>query len=372
MRRAAVALCFFAIPLACAEDDPTLSRTSQPLIAEEQQYTGMDLGAKELVLTFDDGPGPAAVTGALSTYLKTRPRPIRATFFVNGACIAATTLSPNESCGEATAGANTVLAQLVADGHLVANHTTTHRDLATLQTNLILSELEDTDALIKGYVPYGRFFFRAPYGSWSTRVFNSLKDTAMNRYVGPIYWSIDAQDWDCWPSGLTTKACGDRYLSEIRRVGKGIVLLHDPYSSASGNTVDLVKYIVPILEGEGFTFKALEDVPALKALLPKCDASCSACSGPSANDCTACKPGTVLASGACVAEQPDAQRSVDEIPPPPPDTETAPPSARKQDRDSGCASAATPRGGSLLLAVVVGTLVRRRRRSLPCNGAATN
>jgi peptidoglycan/xylan/chitin deacetylase (PgdA/CDA1 family) len=385
MKRAAVALCFLAIPLACAESEPPITQTSEPLIAGPEEYTGLDLGPKELVLTFDDGPGPAGVTGALSTYLKTRPKPIHATFFVNGACIAATTLSPNDSCGEPVVGANAVLAQLVADGHLVANHTTTHRDLVSLQSNLIVRELEETDALIQGYMPYGRFFFRAPYGSWSTRVYNSLKDTAMNKYVGPVYWSIDAQDWDCWPSGLTTKQCGDRYLAEIRAVGRGIVLLHDPYSSATGNTVDMVKYIVPILEADGFTFKALEDVPSLRAVLPTCHASCSACSGPTANDCTACKAGTTLASGACVTDARDAGTTAPPSSNPPvsqreeESATTSPAEAEEEEAEeepaSGCASAASPRGGGAAIAQIalaVAAVVRRRRRSLPRHAAATN
>jgi MYXO-CTERM domain-containing protein len=391
MKRAAVALAFLAIPLACAVDDAPIAATSQPLIAAAEDYTGLDLGTKELVLTFDDGPGPAAVTGALSTYLKTRPKPIHATFFVNGACIAETALTPNNSCGEPVANATAVLAQLTADGHLVANHTTTHRDLVTLSSSRILREVGDTDALIKRYVPYGHFFFRAPYGSWDTAVFNSLKDTAMNKYVGPVYWAAGggptdatrAADWECWATGLTTRQCGDRYLTEIRAFGKGIVLFHDASGSSSGNTVDLIKYIVPILEGEGFTFKTLAEVPSLRAVMPKCHASCGACSGPTAKDCTACRAGTSLAAGACVATTADAGEDATSPPPPESPSErdrVLTPSATAEEEveeeeeaeDSGCASAAPPKSGGLLLAAAVAVILRRRRRSLPRKRAATN
>src|SRR5262249_2673509 len=84
---------------------------SADLIAQEQLYTGDDLGVRELALTFDDGPGPASVTNDLSAYLKNRPGgAIHATFFVNGACIATTTL-PNSSCGTPTPNAAGVMAQ---------------------------------------------------------------------------------------------------------------------------------------------------------------------------------------------------------------------------------------------------------------------
>ena len=84
----------------------------------------------------------------------------------------------------------------------------------------------------------------------------------MTKYVGPINWDIgdhmgpeQAADWDCWTRVDGARAhpqqCGDRYVNEIDRVGRGIVLLHDPYfvddDPAQGGTVDMVKYIVPIL-----------------------------------------------------------------------------------------------------------------------------
>ena len=58
----------------------------------------------------------------------------------------------------------------------------------------------------------------------------------MNKYVGPIGWDIGGErtatagaDWACWQENpkLTSKACGDLYLSEIATVGRGIVLMHD-------------------------------------------------------------------------------------------------------------------------------------------------
>lgn len=310
---------------ACGQDRPadrgpageSFAAVSQELIAAPELYRGTTLGAKELVLTFDDGPGPLSVTGELSTWLKLRPAPIRATFFVNGACIAST--SPAyESCSTPTPSADEVLAQVTSDGHLVGNHTTTHRDLVTEVPNAErVGELAATDALIGPYVPWNRLFFRAPYGSWSSAVQATLAASPMNKYVGPIYWNIGggptnatrAADWECWDKGYTTKQCGDLYLKEVRALGKGIVLMHDPYgntsnhdpTSGTGNTVDMVKYVVPILEGEGFTFKPLSEDPEVAAALPSCDAACADCSGPGANECTSCAAGAYLAMGSCVA-----------------------------------------------------------------------
>ncbi|HEY8431505.1 MAG TPA: hypothetical protein VIL20_24160, partial [Sandaracinaceae bacterium] len=92
------------VALACGGDGRSREAGGSPPVAtvttalSEDYFFGDSLGDKELVLTFDDGPGPADVTGELSSWLASRPTPIRATFFVNGACIAQTTLSPNSSC----------------------------------------------------------------------------------------------------------------------------------------------------------------------------------------------------------------------------------------------------------------------------------
>src|SRR6185503_99415 len=100
---------------------------------------------------------------ALSTWLKTRPKPIRATFFVNGACLGGTTLPDNNSGGAPTAGGATTLKQVVADGHLVGNHTTTHRDLTAVPAGQRVEELASTDKDIASLVPWNRFVFRAPF-----------------------------------------------------------------------------------------------------------------------------------------------------------------------------------------------------------------
>ena len=305
-------------------DHGKTAKVSQDLSAAN--FFGTSLPAKTLALTFDDGPGPR--TKELSIYLKSVN--IRAAFFMNGARLAATAL-PNPNGISVVADPAGTLAQVLSDGHLVANHTTTHRDL----TNQVpdaqrVQELSDTDTDIAGSVsPPNHLLFRAPYGAYNGTVFSTLSASTMNKYIGPIYWEAGgfsdqyptkAADWACWQGSLytgatkvnlvagspgyaTTTQCGDAYLTEIASFGKGIVLMHDPYEWAQGSTVDMVKYIVPILIGNGYSFVRVDEVPTIAAALPPppCDATCATCSGPSANECTACLGGRYKSGGQCLA-----------------------------------------------------------------------
>ncbi|MDF2697404.1 MAG: polysaccharide deacetylase [Labilithrix sp.] len=240
---------------------------------------GSSMDPKSLALTFDDGPGPR--TKQLSLYLKNEG--IQAAFFVNGR-----SMGPD---------AAEILQQLIEDGHLVANHTETHRSLtgtATATTRLtdpeVVQEVTDTDVKIDPFIPTKRYLFRPPFGDYDETTFAALSSTPMNKYVGPILWDVGekmdeangrAADWDCWDVGADgkktpMKTCGDLYLTEIKRAGRGIVLLHDPYFNQDDpeqlGTVDMVMYMVPILKQEGFAFTRVDKVPEIASLLPPLEA----------------------------------------------------------------------------------------------------
>ncbi len=207
---------------------------------------------KTLALTFDDGPSEA--TSELSEYLSSEA--IRSTFFVNGANFV---------------GLESVVDQTVADGHLLANHTQTHEALSTLTPEGMVKEVAETDALLAGRVPADKLFFRPPYGDWNDVVTKTLAASDMKKYAGPVGWDIgdsitesSAADWDCWDlegQTRTVEECGDLYLKEIRLRKRGVVLLHDgPPGGDAPKTVAMIKYIVPILKGEGYKFARLDEV----------------------------------------------------------------------------------------------------------------
>ena len=321
----AVFAAFAAVPACTAEQegDPSrLGTSSQALTATN--FFGDTLPDHTLALTFDDGPGDKTV--ALSQYLKSEG--IRAGFFVNGARLHATAL-PNPNEVTLTANGSRILQQLLDDGHIIGNHTVTHRNMVTevMPTGAanLIKEIAETDSDIEGYVPTGWYLFRPPYGSYNPSVFEGCKASPMQKYVGPINWDIGgvsnaypnkAADWACWQGQLsqgngslvngsgyaTTAQCGDAYMKEIAAVGRGIVLMHDPYSWANGSTLDMVKRLVPQLKAASYSFVRVDEVPAIRALLPACAASCGTCSGVHEDQCLTCEAGAYLsASNRCVA-----------------------------------------------------------------------
>jgi endo-1,4-beta-xylanase len=104
-------------------------------------------------LTFDDGPNGATTERLLDFLAKNR---IRATFCVIGESILA---------GDGAA----VLRRMVAEGHVLGNHTTSFADMGEWEAEAIERDLLANLAIIRSAlgdqtasVPY----FRAPNGSW--------------------------------------------------------------------------------------------------------------------------------------------------------------------------------------------------------------
>jgi len=209
-----------------------------------------------IALTFDDGPNAntRAVLAALRTYN------VKATFFIVG--------------GMARSHPQ-ILRQIVAEGHLLANHSATHPRLGgryVRHPQRLIAQLQDVHDLIAPLMQPGEpLFFRAPYGYWKrahAAVLNA--DPVLKYYAGPIYWDeggdthVDSEgyvrrsaDWDCWPRGWSAETCAKGYLREIAAKDGGVVLMHCIHARSG----ELVEAVVPTLQANGFKFVRLDQVP---------------------------------------------------------------------------------------------------------------
>jgi len=219
-------------------------------------FIGEGSGSKMVALTFDDGPNAntAEVLDAL------RALNVKATFFIVG----------NQAHRHPE-----LLRRIARQEAKLANHSASHAFLgAKYDANpaALVDQIRDVHDQIAPLMPVGaKFYFRAPYGKWTSthaRILN--RDGELRRYVGPIYWDIggdttltrdgyvmSAADWDCWQMGWSAHTCAKGYAREIRRKDGGVVLMHAIHARSAA----LVREVVPALIEEGYRFVRLDQMP---------------------------------------------------------------------------------------------------------------
>jgi peptidoglycan/xylan/chitin deacetylase (PgdA/CDA1 family) len=200
--------------------------------------------AKEIALTFDDGPGPT--TPALLRYLVANGVP--ATFFLVGSAI---TKHPRLVRQEADAG------------FTLGTHTEDHARLATRSPDVQGEQILDTADRITRFTGHSVRFFRPPYGSFDAQTLGILKAERMLM----VLWSLDPRDFALKRAAPIV----DATLAGAR--GGSIVLLHDG-PGARPQTLKAVRRIVPELRSRGFRFVSLptllrDDPPPRNQPLPR-------------------------------------------------------------------------------------------------------
>lgn len=192
-------------------------------------------GTPRVALTFDDGPAPdtLAVLDAL------RRAQVRATFFMLGR----------------HAQQRPELVRAVVDsGHVVGNHTYSHRVLALSSPRTIAAEIDRTQKiLVDAGAPTPRFF-RAPRGFQGPLVRHVLK----RRRLTLVGWTRGA--WDS--ERRTARAIADAAAANPR--DGDILLLHDgagtPGETRRERTAEAIVYIVKTYRDRGFQFVTLSEL----------------------------------------------------------------------------------------------------------------
>lgn len=189
--------------------------------------------SNQVALTFDDGPDPVHTPVLLDALAELG---VKATFFVTGRAVDA----HPELC-----------ARIVSEGHVVGNHTYSHRYLPLARSRSVAHELRATDHAIEratGVVPR---LARPPYGGrspWTVRAFVR----AAKRLV---LWDVNSFDW----KGKPAPELAERVLARAR--SGSIVLFHEAREGGSV-TVDAVRLVVPELLARGFQLVTVDTMCA--------------------------------------------------------------------------------------------------------------
>lgn len=187
-------------------------------------------GARNVAaLTFDDGPNPGT-TPALLDFLAEHG--IRAVFCVVGRNITAP-------------GGSAILHRIVADGHVLGNHSTGYADLGSWTIERVEADLKANLAIIRdalGDPDQPVPFWRAPNGSWGVS-----PTVAVSLGMQPLAVVNTIDDWVTQDVATLTDN-----LRAAMKPGE-LVLAHDGGGDRSG-TLAAVRAVVTERLAQGWSF----------------------------------------------------------------------------------------------------------------------
>jgi peptidoglycan-N-acetylglucosamine deacetylase len=206
----------------------SVSVATTPRVGRKQFPTTLPLAAKEVVLTFDDGPWRTTTPKVLDAL---KHECVHATFFLLGRnAIAAPALAQRE----------------LAEGHTIAYHTFAHPLLSRMSLAAADAEVDHGIATVERAV-YGTSgakprtpFFRFP-GFASTP---ALLDDMQKRGIVVFGADLWASDWN----PMTPQQELALLLHRLDAAGRGIILLHD----TRAQTANMVPALLRTLKARGY------------------------------------------------------------------------------------------------------------------------
>jgi peptidoglycan/xylan/chitin deacetylase (PgdA/CDA1 family) len=222
------------------------NQTPSAAVPREPGIRRVETSEKVIALTLDDGPDPKYTPLVLEL---ARKHHIALTFFVTGEHVR---LYPE------------LARRIVAEGHVIGNHTWSHKIMLGLSESEDVAEIEACGGEIEKVCGRGTRLFRPPKG----RVDDNVARAAAALGYQVVLWSVAVEHRDA----TTPQAMAQRV---IQRVHPGsIVLAHDYHPRQGGGgdrTVAALAIIVVELEKQGYRFVT---VPELLALAPEKPAAC--------------------------------------------------------------------------------------------------
>jgi peptidoglycan/xylan/chitin deacetylase (PgdA/CDA1 family) len=194
---------------------------------------------KVIALTFDDGPWPNTTAKVLDILKKNR---IKSTFFV---------------VGQNVKNYPDLTKQIVADGHVIANHTW-HHWYHNMNAQAAAYEVANTGDIIYQTTGVRTRLFRPPGGIMN----NGVAAYAKNNKYAVIMWSADSMDY--------SRPAVPRLMNNIFREAKpgGIVLMHDGGGDRS-HTVKALPEIISRFRKQGYEFVTVPELLEMQDQYPQ-------------------------------------------------------------------------------------------------------
>lgn len=212
-------------------EEPETETLTETEFIEDTEYvvpiTTIDPDKPMVALTFDDGPSKHT-NRLLDIFAEYGGK---GTFFVVG------NLIDNRA---------DTLKRMAAEGHEIAGHSWSHRQLTKLSTQELTDQIMTTRAKIFDITGIDSTVIRPPYGAFN----NDVKQTCSELGIIMVNWSLDTLDWK-------NKNADTIYNAIMKDVKDGdIILCHDLH----GTTVDAMERVIPALIEQGYQLVTVSEL----------------------------------------------------------------------------------------------------------------
>ena len=187
--------------------------------------------AKQIALTFDDGPSRRNTQEILSIL---KEYGVSATFFV---------------IGENAEKDPDRIRMIFDEGHEIGNHTYTHAYISQISEDALRKEIQKTEDVLREITGERPVVFRPPGGYYNDA---SLKVVEKMGYRS-VLWSLDTRDWSMLKCGAI--------VSKVEKNVKGgdIILFHDLEDKRLATPAAL-REILPFLVENGYEFVTISQM----------------------------------------------------------------------------------------------------------------
>jgi len=203
------------------------------VMARKTPISRWPTGKRIVAISYDDGP--SKFTRQILSLL--RKNKSHATFF---------------QIGNQMGGMADVQRQILAEGHMLADHSWSHPSLAGGGA-FAASEVSRTKARIIKQARFSPCLMRPPYGASSGALVSLVKAQKMTT----VLWDVDPTDWARPGAGTIAS----RVLSQVRP--GSIILMHDGGGDRS-QSVAATATILPTLKRRGYRVVSVETLLGLK------------------------------------------------------------------------------------------------------------
>lgn len=202
-------------------------------------FTGLQGTAKQLALTYDDGPNDPHTLHLLEILARHQ---VHATFFMVGQYVQR---RPD------------IVREAAKAGHVIGNHTFTHPLLTFQSKTEIRTQLSNCRAALNDAIGAHSQLFRPPFGGRRPAVLHVARELGLE----PIMWSVTGFDWNAPPAAVIEKK-----VSRQVRGGGDVILLHDGGHKEMGadrsQTLQATDNLLKRYRDEGYEFVTIPEMMA--------------------------------------------------------------------------------------------------------------